>query len=401
MGVRRLGAWMALTVLLMAASSGATWWFARQATRSAVAGIPVSMVDNAQFQRLVSTYQLIRSRSIWHNTPQQLLAGATDGMVSTLHDPFTNYLTRTETRNLEDELAPSYVGVGVSVTMTRPLVIDQVFAGTPAQQAGLKVNEVIVRVNGHRTAAMNPNAALQMLRGKTIGSTVTVTVKAGSTERQVTLTRRRIFLPTVHSRMLADHVAYLDIQVFGQNTRAEAMAQFHRLMRQHPRGMVLDLRDNPGGEVTQAVAVARLFVPKGPVVTLKYKNAHHDITYNSAGPGTRLPVVVLINHQTASAAEILAAAIAERQGGKLVGTRSYGKGIVQQVVPLSDGTSLKLTVARYYTPDGHYIEHVGLKPDVFVAEPPGVSPSDDPALDPQLKAAIGVLERMMPQSTGR
>jgi carboxyl-terminal processing protease len=400
MSARRLGVWMVITVLLMAASSGVSWWVARHRALNIVGDIPVSMLDSAQFQRLVSTYRLIRSQSIWHNTPQQLLVGATDGMVSTLHDPFSNYLTRSQTRSLEDELSPSYVGIGVEVTMTRPLVIDQVFTGSPAQRAGLKVNDVILAVNGRRTVSMNPSVALKMLQGR-VGSAVMVTVKAESTERQVTLIRRRIFLPTVHSRMLAGDVAYLDIEVFGPNTGAEATAQLHGLMRHHPRGIILDLRDNPGGEVAQALDVANLFVPKGPVVTLKYKHSHADVTYDSKGPGTRLPVVVLVNHQTASAAEILSAAITERQGAELVGTRTYGKGIVQQVVPLSDGTALKLTVARYYTPDGQYIEHVGLKPDVSVAEPPGIQPSDDPAQDPQLGAAIAVLKRMMAQSAVR
>ncbi len=137
-------------------------------------------------------------------------------------------------------------------------------------------------------------------------------------------------------------------------------------MAQHPRGLVVDLRDNPGGEVSQALKVANLIVPKGPVVTLKYKNSRDDVTDDSTGPGTKLPIVVLVNHHTASAAEILAAAIQERQGGRLVGTRTYGKGIVQEVISLSGGASLKLTVARYYTPDGSYIEHVGLKPNLTV-----------------------------------
>lgn len=397
MTARRIGVWAVLTVMLMAASGSVSWWLASQKSRVAADGIPVSMLDNAQFQRFVSTYKLIRSQSIWPNTPGQLLLGATDGMARTLHDPFTSYLTGAQTRRLKKQLSPSYVGIGVEVTMTRPLVIDEVFAGSPAQKAGFGVGNDILAINGHRTVRMSPNTAVKMLRGA-VGSMVTVTVKAGLSEREVTLTRRRMGLPTVSSRMLAGRILYMDIQEFGQNTGAEASAQFRHLIKRHPRGIVLDLRDNPGGEVTQALAVANLFVPKGPVVTLKYKNRHEDVTYDSRGPGTRLPMVVLVNHNTASAAEILSAAIAQRQGGKLVGTRTYGKGIVQEVVSLSDGTSVKLTVARYFTPDGQYIEHVGLLPSVLVPEPPGVRPSDDPSQDPQLAVAIAVLDHMMTQA---
>lgn len=394
MKARRIGAWIGITVVLMVGSSAATWWITARHTRTVDARIPTSMLASPQFQRFVSTYNLIRSESIWHNTARRLLLGATNGMVGTLHDQFTDYLSNGQTRSLESELAPSYVGVGIEVTLTKPPVIDRVFAGSPAQNAGLKAGDVILKVDGHSTASMSPGAALKMIRGRS-GTHVTLDVKTGSSQRTVTLTRRAISLPTVYSRMLPNHVAYLDIEEFGQNTGAQTQTQFNRLLAQHPRGLVLDLRDNPGGEVVQALKVANLFVPKGPVVTLKYKNPKKDVTYRSQGPGTRLPIVVLVNGETASAAEILSAAIQERQGGQLVGTRTYGKGIVQQVIPLSGGASLKLTVARYYTPDGQYIEHVGLKPNVKAVEPTGIQPSDSPRQDPQLRTAIQVLDNMI------
>ncbi|MCL5115733.1 MAG: S41 family peptidase [Firmicutes bacterium] len=394
MKARRFVAWGLITLVLMAGSSAATWWVATSKTRLEASRIPVSMLNSTQFQRFVSTYQLIRSKSIWHNTPNQLLLGATNGMVGTLHDQFTNYLTGGQTQNLESLLAPSYVGIGIEVTLKKPLTIQSVFPGTPAAKAGLRAGEAITAVNGHNTASMSPNAAMQLIHGK-VGTRVDLTIREGSQTRHVTLTRARIPYPTVYSEMLPGGLAYMNIVEFGQDTGTEAVQQFHQLMRQHPKGIVLDLRDNPGGEITAALQVANLFVPKGPVVTLKYKNAKKDATYDSLGPGTRLPVVVLVNGGTASAAEILSAAIQERQGGLLVGTRTYGKGIVQQVIPLSDGASLKLTVARYYTPNGDYIEHKGLIPNIQVVEPTNVQPSDIPAQDPQLRAAIAALENMI------
>lgn len=390
---RRIGAWMALTVFLMAASSAATWWITAHNARAAD-GVPASMLRSSQFQRFVSTYRLIRSKSIWHNTPNRLLLGATNGMVGTLHDQFTNYLTGSETQSLNQMLAPSYVGVGIQVTETRPLVIQSVFPGTPAARARLQPGDVILEINGHSTATMSPGAAVSLIRGA-LGTSVTLMVKSGALTQRVALMRRSIPLPTVYSEMLPGRIAYMNIVEFGSQTGSEAVYQFHQLMREKPQGILLDLRDNPGGEVSQALKVANLFVPKGPVVTLKYKNSARDTTYDSKGPGTRLPVVVLVNGDTASAAEILSAAIQERQGGLLVGTRTYGKGIVQEVIPLSNGASLKLTVARYYTPDGDYIEHVGLKPNVAAIEPSNVQPSDIPSQDPQLRAAIRVLRGMV------
>lgn len=393
----RIIPWALVTAALMAVSSGVTGWALRNSRASE---IPASMLKSPQFHRFVDTYQLIRSESIWHNSASRLLLGATNGMVGSLHDHFSNYLTRRESHSLSSELSPSYTGIGIDVTLTKPPVIDGVFTGSPAQKAGLKDRDVIESIDGRATNAMAPSAALSLIRGR-VGTTVTLLIKNGTKTRRMTLTRGTIALPTVFIRMLPGQVAYMNIQEFGQHTGSQVAAAFKRLMARHPAGIILDLRDNPGGEVSQALDTADWFVPKGPVVTLKYKDQQKNVTYDSRGPGTKLPVVVLVNQNTASAAEILSAAIQERQGGKLVGTRTYGKGIVQEVVPLSGGASLKLTVARYYTPDGQYIEHVGLRPNVDVPEPNGIEPSDNPAQDPQLKAAVGVLERMVRQTKSK
>ncbi|NMP22660.1 S41 family peptidase [Sulfobacillus sp. DSM 109850] len=382
--------------MLMAGSSGATWWLTTRASQSQ---IPPSMRTSSQFRRFVSTYELIRRQSIWKNSPQQLLLGATNGMVNTLHDQFSDYLTGGQTANLNAMLDPTYVGIGIEVSFKASLVIQAVFPGTPAAKAGLKAGQQIVAINGHATHGMAPQAAMDLLHGRA-GSQVTLTIRHGTGTRRFTLTRRTIAFPTVSSTMLPGGIAYLDISEFGQDTGSQVQAAWHQLLAHHPRGLVLDLRGKPGGELTQALRVADLWVPKGPVVTLKYKNQKRDETLDSTGPGTRLPIVVLVNGNTASAAEILSAAIQERQGGELVGTKTYGKGIVQEVIPLSGGASLKLTVARYYTPDGDYIEHKGLTPNVLVKEPAAIAPSDVPSQDPQLRAAIRVLEQRIAKDSG-
>lgn len=393
----RLLSWVAATMILMAASSAATWGVLQMRDTGRV---PASLGHSPQFARFVDTYELIRHESIWHTTTRQLLLGATNGMVHTLGDKFSHYLTARQAFALDQELDPEYSGVGVALTLTEPPVVVSVFGGSPAARAGIRPGEALVSINGHSTATIEPGRVTDLLRGSP-GTRVTLGVKMGARERTVVLRRQEIVVPTVYTRLFPGGIAYLDIAEFGMHTGTQVARAFHRLMRHHPQGLILDLRDNPGGEVSQALAVANLLVPKGPVVTLKYKNRSEDVTYDSKGPGTKLPVVVLVNGGTASAAEILAAAIQERQGGKLVGTRTYGKGIVQAVIPLSGGAFLKLTVARYYTPNGDYIEHVGLKPNVRVVEPSGIVASDSPAADPQLRAAIRVLRQMMAHMTGR
>lgn len=392
--LRRMAIWAGLTAALMALSSVGTWYLATRREPSVIRRIPVSMLKSPQFLRFVDTYRLIRQESVWTNSPNELLLGATNGMVGTLHDQFSNYLSQSATENLHQLLDPTYAGVGVEVSTTLPLTIKAVFPGSPAARAGLKAGEEITAVDGRPVQAMGAAAAVNRIRGKA-GTSVRLELADQGRVRTVTLVRTVIAMPTVFGKMLAPRVGYLEIAEFGTATGQQAAQEFHRLVSEGARGFIVDLRDDPGGEVAQAVKVADLFVPPGPVVTLKYKNPANDQTLDSSGPGTRWPVVVLVNGNTASAAEILSAAIRERQGGVLVGTRTYGKGIVQEVVPLPGHAALKLTVAKYYTPDGHYIEHVGLTPNVVVKEPTGVVPSDNPKADPQLARALAVLKTRM------
>ncbi|MCL4351971.1 MAG: S41 family peptidase [Firmicutes bacterium] len=391
-----LAIWAAVTVLLMAGSSLGTWW----ATQNGVLGgtvVPASMRQNKEFTRFVQVYDSIRRETIWHNTPKQLLAGAINGMVGTLHDQFSDYFSSSQNQSFQALLNPTFVGIGVEVSASAPqLVIEQVFPKSPASRAGLAQGDIITAVNGQLVSRVGTAAAVNMIHGK-VGTTVRLAVSIRGKQKIVVLKRAVIDEPTVYSYMMPHQIAYMNIVEFGNNTGAEVVSQFHQLVKDGARGLLLDLRDNPGGEVAQALTAANALVPAGPVVSLHYKNPSQDQTLDSSGPGTKLPIVVLVNGETASAAEILSAAITERQGGTLVGTRTYGKGIVQELIPLANHAALKLTVAKYYTPDGQYIEHKGLTPSVYDPEASNVVPSDIPAEDPQLAKAVTVLLKKMGQ----
>ncbi len=391
---RRWWIWVAMTVFLMAGSSAGTWY----AAQNGILGgnrIPSSMERSQQFSRFLQVYQSIRGDTIWHNTPHQLLGGAINGMVGTLHDQFSNYFSSAQNKSFQSQLNPTFTGIGVGVSInTSQLTIQRVFAHSPASLAGLQTGDVITAVNGTSVAKLGKAAAVSQIRGK-VGTTVAVTILSHGKTRVYHLKRAVVALPTVYSFMMPHHVAYMDIMQFGNNTGTEVVNQVHQLEKSGAKGILLDLRDNPGGEVTQALKAASVLVPKGPVVSLHYKNPANNQTLDSTGPGTKLPIVVLVNGNTASAAEILSAAIQERQGGTLVGTKTYGKGIVQELIPLPHHAALKLTVAKYYTPNGQYIEHKGLVPNVYDAEPTNVVPSDNPAHDPQLQRAIAVLLKKM------
>jgi carboxyl-terminal processing protease len=362
--------------------------------------VPPNVTDNVDFQRLVQVYEDIRTQTIWPNTPRQLWTAAINGMVGSLHDRFSEYLSPAAMRALNQELGASFGGIGVvmDVNSQGQFQVIQVLPGTPAGRAGVQAGDLIVGVDGKSVNGDTADQVAAAVRGKP-GTTVTLTLNRDGRVFSVRLRRAEIVVPTVFVKMLPDHVGYMDISEFGYHTGQQVIAGYRRLVAEGARGILLDLRDNPGGDLGQCQLAASVFVPAGPLVRLEYADRAFDQTLDSAGPGTHLPVVVLVNGDTASAAEILSAAIQQRGVGILVGTRTFGKGIVQAIEPLPGGAYLKLTVAKYLTPNGDYIEHKGLTPNIVVPEPPTVEPSDNLAQDPQLARAYHILLGLMAHRT--
>lgn len=396
MGRRRFAWWAGLTALLMMLSGGAGFFWA---TVSNAGSIPPDLAFQPGFKKFVHIYQLIEGRSISRTPPDQLLAGAIGGMVGSLNDPFSTYLAAGQLQALDGKLNPTYTGVGIELAASGGWVrIAEVLPHSPASQAGLRAADRIVAVNGRPADGMTVAEVTSAILGAP-GSTVQMTVARQGGTFSVRMQRRSLAMPTVFGSVWPNRIGYMAIAEFGTHTGRETQTTFDRLVRQGARGILLDLRDDPGGEMDQAVKAAGVFVPAGPVVRLTFKHRANDEVLNSKGPGTSLPVVVLVNGQTASAAEILAAAIRDRHKGEVVGTRTFGKAVVQQVIQLAGGAALKLTVATYLTPAGKNLEHVGIQPAQVIPEAVGVTPSADPSQDPQLKAAERVLLGKM-QSAG-
>ncbi|MCL8207284.1 MAG: S41 family peptidase [Actinomycetia bacterium] len=393
--MRERVAWMAAVLAAGLAGAGITWAVMRGP--AAEPPLPPGLAASPAFSRFLTVYGDIRHEAIWPNTPTSLLDGAIQGMVASLSDPFSVYLTPKAAQALNQELDSTLSGIGVALDETAAghFVILQVFPGTPAAHAGLRPDDQILAVDGRTVAGETADAVAAAIRGPA-GTAVTLTVSRGGVERTVTVHRATIQVPTVFPRMLPGHVGYLAVTEFGYRTGGEVLAAVRQLDQEGARAYVVDLRNNPGGSLAECLQAVSAFVPPGPVVRLEYKEASLDRTYDSTGPGTTRPVAVLVNQDTASAAEIFAAAVAQRHVGILVGTRTYGKGIVQQLIPLSGGASLKLTVAKYLTPDGSDIEHRGLVPNLVVPEPktavPGVV-GQDPQLDRALAWIQGRLDR--------
>jgi carboxyl-terminal processing protease len=304
---------------------------------------------------------------------KKLIEAALDGMLSSL-DPHSNYLNGEAYGELQDQTRGEYGGLGIEITSEDGVIkVISPIDGTPATKAGIKAGDYITAVNGASILGLNTNLAVKQMRGK-IGEAVTLTIARDKTDPfDVKLVRELISPKSVTYRAEGDY-GYVRLSSFNEKATDEVKAAIDDLRTKNPhlKGMVLDLRNNPGGLVDQAVGVANLFLDGGEVVSQRGRDPQ-DIERYNAKPGNKLgglPVVVLINSGTASASEIVAGALQDRHRAQIIGLTSFGKGSVQTVIPLRGGLdgAVKLTTARYYTPSGRSIQKTGIEPDLEVAE---------------------------------
>ncbi len=328
-------------------------------------------------------------------TQDSLINSSLQGMVRGLRrsnsDRFSDYFSPEMLARFNEEIEGRFSGVGLSVTGTKKgLHVVQVFKGSPAEQAGIEVGETIVSVDGKSIAGLDSNTATAQIKGPE-GTEVTVGVsspKSGKT-RQVRLTRVQISLPVVNSKLKTvegKKLGYAHLAAFSEGSSVALRRAVRKLQDEGAEGLVLDLRGNGGGLLEEAVLNAGIFLPKGEtVVSTDSRSQGHAVYKTKGGNLPSLPIVVLIDRNTASAAEILTAALADDAGAKTVGTRSYGKGVFQQEIDLSNGGALKLTVGEYFTPDGTNLAGKGIHPDVQAPDLLGTS------RDEGLERALGVL----------
>ncbi|NPV27798.1 MAG: S41 family peptidase [Firmicutes bacterium] len=342
-----------------------------------------------QFGRLLKATLLVRTQGLQPVTVNQLIDGATEGIVGSLHDPYSVYLDPKHFQELNIQIRGTFGGIGVFVgqkEQNKLTVMAPPFKGTPAEAAGLKQGDVIIEIDGQDARSMDTDTAVSLMRGEP-GTRVNLAIQRGEQVIRVTITREKISIPTVQGRILeeAPKIAYVQIFQFNTNTEQELNKTLQELNNKGFKAIILDLRNNPGGDFSAAIKVAEYFVSKGPVVRVVARNGREEV-YEASGRNLKLPLVVLVNEGSASASEIVAGAIKDRQAGTLVGTKTFGKGLVQTVFPLPGEAGLKLTTAKYMTPNGHDINQKGIEPDVKVELPPKSS------RDVQLDRAIEILK---------
>jgi carboxyl-terminal processing protease len=326
----------------------------------------------------------------------ELTQAAIRGMLNALGDPYTTYLSPNEITSLEESLrGGDFGGIGVYIVQdprTKRVIVDPI-EGTPAYRAGIKPGDVILRVNGQSVAAMRLDEVEHAIRGK-IGTIVSllVTPHSGGSAHTIAVTREQIQVPSVHAEM-KDGFEYVRLADFGSTSYEEVRRAMVSGRDHHARGYILDLRNNGGGLLDAAVQISSLFIPQGTIVATIDRNSDRETKTATHDSISVAPLVLLVNRYTASASEITAGAVQDYKVGTLIGTKTFGKGVVQSIYNMSDGGALKITTARYVTPLGRDIQHRGIEPDIVVDQPADV-PIIGTSKDQQLAAAEAYLRRV-------
>ncbi|BCB06137.1 carboxyl-terminal protease [Vreelandella venusta] len=323
-----------------------------------------------EIQTFAEVFERIKRGYVEEVDDRTLLRNAMRGMLSEL-DPHSAYLDEEEYRSLRESTQGEFGGIGIEVgTESGQLMVITPIDDTPASRAGLLSRDVIVAIDGTPTDSLSLQEAVNLMRGEP-GSQLRISVLRAGEEspREFTLTREVIRNESVKHEVLEPGYGYLRISQFQSRTPEQARRSLERMAREQPlEGLILDLRNNPGGVLQAAVGVADLFLDEGLIVYTEGRLSDTEMSFSASPetPADDVPLVVLINSGSASAAEIVAGALQDQRRGVIMGTESFGKGSVQQIMPLGNGEGLKLTTALYYTPNGRSIQAQGIEPDVEV-----------------------------------
>ena len=337
-----------------------------------------------RYEDLEQVYQRINKEYYQDVDPEKLIVGATKGMVNSLGDKYSSYMTKAEYDQWYSTVTGEYEGIGVTFVMEKKGQgsVVLVSEGSPAEKAGIKAGDVITKVNGKTFSDADKMSA--EIRGD-IGTEVKVTYVRDKKEKTVTIIRDKIVNKSVSSQVLAGDLGYIKIASFESSTYEDFRAALDSMEKKKVKGFIIDLRDNGGGLVETAVDTADDLLGKGNITYLQDRAGKKEYI-DSDSRKTDLPYVILVNGNTASASEIVTAAVQDNKGGKIVGTKTFGKGIVQSTDTLEDGSALEITVLQYFSPNGHAIHKKGIKPDYVVKDDPKTEE------DEQLEKAKGLLE---------
>jgi carboxyl-terminal processing protease len=367
------------------------------------AGTSVSgnLPQSLDYSSVNQVYKSLKDNYDGKLTQAQLLDGLKHGLAEATKDPYTVYFTAKEAKDFSNQLNQSFSGIGAELGKDKDgnLVVVAPIAGFPADKAGLKPQDVIISINGESTSGISIDDAVGKIRGKA-GSNVTLgVVRDHADQLTVKITRQNIQVPSVNSKLLDGNIGYIQISTFADDTSTLIKQAAGKMKQAGVKGVVLDLRNNPGGLLNAAVDVSSEWLPENTLILQERRGSTVVNSYTAEGGDDLhgIPTVVLINEGSASASEITAGALHDNKAAYVIGTKSYGKGVVQQIICIGGRSlasnddentmqgscpadELKVTVASWYRPDGENINHKGINPDQTVQEPSNPSANNDPQL---------------------
>jgi len=352
-------------------------------------GINADKVGN--LTRFFGAMQFIESKYVDEVGDEQLIDGAISGMVKSLGDPHSIYLDEKLYRQLKEHTEGSFGGIGVYMGFKEGGVqVVAVMPESPGERAGLQANDAIISVDGTAITELQPEEVVMRIRGE-VGTEVELMIhREGEVDRPYRITRDTIQVKTVDGKLMEDGIGYIRIVSFSEKSGEEFRKVYDDLLAQGMKGLIIDVRENPGGVITSCVDIARMVVPKGRIVSVIERDGTEE-NYDSELEQPIEPMAILIDGNSASASEILAGALQDTKAAVVIGTKSYGKGSVQMLIPMFREDGLKLTIAKYYTPNGRSIDGIGIEPDIAVEFPA------DAESDVQLDRALEVIrQRLQP-----
>ena len=344
-----------------------------------------------QLEIFSNVLSILQNNYVEEIDTKEVLQVAISGLLFSL-DPHSSYLPPDELIELQEETRGSFSGIGIEVTIKDDLLtVVSPIADTPADRAGIRANDIILEINGQKTKNMGPYDAIKQLRGKP-GSDVTISIHRKGWEelKEIQLTRDLIPLQSVKFETLSPGFIYSRITNFQSHTATDFKAGLTKLRQEYPvKGLILDLRNNPGGLLHQAVNIVDIFLSDGTIVYTKGRISDQNTVFTAHNntPDNNFPMVVLVNEGSASASEIVAGAIQAHKRGIIVGSQTFGKGSVQTIIPLPDGAGLRMTTAKYYTPDDKSIQALGITPDVEVPFIACITPTSEETKSSRIKEA--------------
>ena len=361
--------------------------------------VSISAQEYEEYRRLVDSYGKVDALKAYIDeyfyqsvAPEALELGLLRGLFMGLEDPYSYYMTAEEYESVMISLTGEYSGVGITLSPNEDGYIEVITPteDSPAFEAGIRRGDIILAVDGVKYAGSEIDVAAAAIRGRA-GTRVKLNILREGQELEFTIRREKIVSQTVRWDWLEDQIGYIRIQSFEESTAADFEKALQSMERENARGFVLDLRDNPGGLVDICIDVADFLMDQGTVVYSEDREGDREYYYVKDG-STELPFVVLVNERTASSAEILSAGIQDNEVAPVIGTQTYGKGVIQQLDQLVDGSAVNLTILQYYSPKGHVIHEVGIRPDEVVELlPEDFSPEGALLVDRQLDRALEIL----------